>query len=128
MTAPTLKPKILSTTTRIEGPAGARLVVETPEGWRVQWPTGAGVGDPVLESYAEAVEWAKDIVNAKGKALHAPPPALPPRQPSPNERPDALAKAAPRPLTAADLAKGVVGRYVYSHEDAPRVPRSRSHR
>jgi hypothetical protein len=37
----------------------------------------------------------------------------PPRE-RPNERVDALARAQPRPLTAADRAKGIVGRYEYT--------------
>lgn len=106
-------PKPSTEPNRITGPAGVRLLVSRGGGWSIQHESGPRDDDPFEETRGEALAWATEIVNAKGAALHA----TPQRQPSPNERHDALAKATPRP-------PGVIGRYEYAAEDRP-LKRSR---
>jgi hypothetical protein len=105
---------------RVTGPAGVRLLVPRAGGWCIQRESGPRDDDPFEETREEALSWARELVNAKGTTF--PPHA----QPSPNERPDALASTRPpRPppppevIRARPLKPGVIGRYEYSSEDKP---------
>jgi hypothetical protein len=93
---------------RIDGPAGARIVTETPEGWRISRASGQHASDLVEESRAEAIACATEFANAKGE-LFPPDPA--PAPPGPSARAPALARAAapaPRPVSEADAKLGIL--------------------
>jgi hypothetical protein len=44
-----------------------RLIVQTRGGWRIQCEAGPDAGDPIVDSFKEALEWAHEIVDREGE-------------------------------------------------------------